>query len=109
MKSKRHVNNGNSTGRFIILTFDSEAVANSAIDAINMMVLTVDKQTTTIKASQFIPNFKQYLENPESNIVIYNLPTEISASDLKELFSEYGNILCTGTNGMNKDSHNKSS
>ena len=103
MKSKRHVNNGQSTGRFIILTFDSENLANAAIDAINMMVLTVDKQTTTIRATPFIPNFRQYLENPKSNIVIYNLPAEISSGDLKDLFAEYGTILSAATSGPKSD------
>ena len=103
MKSKRHVNDGQSTGRFLILTFDSENLANAAIDAINMMVLTVDKQPTTIRATPFIPNFRQYLENPKSNIVIYNLPVKMSSNDLKDKFAKYGTILSAATTGPKSD------
>lgn len=39
MKSKRHFND--STGRFVVLNFDTEVIANTAMEAINLMVVTV--------------------------------------------------------------------
>ena len=81
MKSKRHVNNGQSTGRFAVLTFDSENLAKVAIDTINEMPHT-NNELAAIRATPFIPNFREYLANPKSNVVIYNLPVEISSSDL---------------------------
>ena len=106
MKSKRHVNNGWSTGRFAILTFDSENLANAAIDAINRIATTVGEETI-IRATPFIPNFRQYLENPKSNIVIYNLPAKMSSSDLKDKFAEYGTILSAATSGPKSDNSGK--
>ena len=102
MKSKRHVNNGRSTGRFAILTFDSENLANAAVDAINRRATTVG-EGATIRATPFIPNFRQYLENPKNNIVIYNLPAEISSGDLKDKFAKYGTILSAATTGPKSD------
>lgn len=61
------------------------------MDAINVMVVSVNakegtKKEIQIRATPFIPNFRQYLENPKSNLVIYNIPAELNQSDLKELF-----------------------
>ena len=42
MRSRHHFDDDWSTGRLVILTFDSEDIASAAADAINMMVLTVD-------------------------------------------------------------------
>lgn len=93
LKSKRHKADGSSTGRFIVLNFDQDVVANTAIEAINMMVLTVDQKETSIRAAPFIPNFRSYLENPLSNLVIYNIPLELATNDLKDLFNEFGSVL----------------
>lgn len=41
----------------------------------------------------YIPNFRSYLENPVSNLIATNLPLELGTSDLKELFSEFGEVL----------------
>ena len=99
MKSKRHTQDGQSTGRFVVLNFDSDVIANTAMEAINLMVVTVgpkdDKKEIHIRATPFIPNFRQYLENPKSNLVIYNIPAELNQSDLKELFAEFGKVLST--------------
>ncbi|CAL6079156.1 Polyadenylate-binding_protein [Hexamita inflata] len=93
LKSKRHKADGSSTGRFIVLNFDQDVVAYTAIDAINMMVLTVDQKVSSIRAVPFIPNFRSYLENPLSQLVIYNVPIELGSNDLKDLFSEFGSVL----------------
>lgn len=100
MKSKRHTQDGQSTGRFVVLNFDSDVIANTAMEAINLMVVTVggkaeEKKEIHIRAAPFIPNFRQYLENPKSNLVIYNIPAELNQSDLKELFAEFGKVLST--------------
>ncbi|CAL6044359.1 Polyadenylate-binding_protein [Hexamita inflata] len=94
LKSKRHKADDSSTGRFIVLNFDQDVVAYTAIDVINMMVLTVDQKETSIRAALFIPNFRSYLENPLSNLVIYNIPLELATNDLKALFSEFGSVIC---------------
>jgi len=76
------------------LSFDSEALASTAMDAINLMVLTVDKKEISIRATPFIPNFRTYQENKnESNLVVYNIPLELTTTDLVELFVDCGKIL----------------
>ena len=42
MRSRYHFDDDWSTGRLAIITFDSEDLASAAVDAINMMALTVD-------------------------------------------------------------------
>lgn len=83
MKTKRVSQDGNSTGRFVVLSFDTDVIANTAMEAINLMVVTVggkqdEKKEIHIRAAPFIPNFRQYLENPKSNLVIYNIPAELN-------------------------------
>jgi RNA recognition motif-containing protein len=99
MKTKRHSLDGQSTGRFVVLSFDTDVIANTAMEAINLMVVTVgpkdEKKEIHIRAAPFIPNFRTYLENPKSNLVIYNIPAELNQSDLKELFTEFGKVLST--------------
>ena len=60
------------------------------MEAINLMVVTVgskeNQKDIRIQASLFIPNFRSYLENPKSNLVVYNIPNELNSGDLKELF-----------------------
>jgi len=67
------------------------------MEAINLMVVTVGpkekQQDVHIHANQFIPNFRAYLENPKSNLVVYNIPNELNSGDLKELFAEFGKVL----------------
>jgi hypothetical protein len=52
------------------------------MEAINLMVVTVgpkdEKKEIHIRAAPFIPNFRAYLENPKSNLVIYNIPAELN-------------------------------
>ena len=76
-----------------MLLFENDSVAAAALDAINSLVLTIDRQDVTLRATIYIPNFRSYLENPVSNLVATNLPLELATSDLKELFSEFGEVL----------------
>ena len=101
MRSRHHFDDDWSTGRYAIITFDSANIANAVIYAINMMVLTVDEETTTLRAAPFVPNFRQLLQ--KSCIAVDNLPTEIGASDLKDLFSEFGAIISAVVSGTRKN------
>ena len=101
MRSRHHFDDNWFTGRLAILTFDSENLASAVVDAINMMVLTVDEETTTLRAAPFVPNFRQLLQ--KSCIAIDNLPAEINAEDLKDLFSEFGTIISTAVSGTRKN------
>jgi hypothetical protein len=83
MKSKCHIPDDQSTGRFVLLSFDTDVIANTAMEAINLMVVTVggkneEKKEIHIRATPFIANFRSYLENPVSNLVIYNIPAELN-------------------------------
>lgn len=57
------------------------------------MILTIDKSEVQLRANNYIPNFRQYLENPQTNLVVGNLPLELTSQDLKELFQEFGKVL----------------
>lgn len=76
-----------------MLLFENDSVAQASIDAINAVIVTVDKQEVSLRATMYIPNFRSYLENPVSNLVATNLPLELGTLDLKELFSEFGEVL----------------
>ena len=97
MNFKSHILDGRSTGRFVVLNFDSDVIANTAMGVINLIITSSPndyKREIHLQATPFIPNF-QYMEYPKSSVVIHNLPTELNKSDLKELFSEFGKVLFT--------------
>ena len=56
--SKRNTHNKQSTGRFIVLSCHSDVLAQTAMAAINLMALAVDKKEVSMRATLFIPNFR---------------------------------------------------
>ena len=108
MRSRHHANNRRFTGHYAILTFDSEDIANAAIHAINETVRT-NNRLAKMRATMFIPNFRQNRENPKKTIVIHSLPAEINSGDLKKLFSKYGTVCSAATSGPRTDRSGKTS
>ncbi|KAH0570079.1 Polyadenylate-binding protein [Spironucleus salmonicida] len=94
----------NYTGRYCILNLESDVIAQTAIQAINQIVVTVESKEVQIRAMIFLPNFRALTEDPSLNIVVYNLPLELSSSDLYEIFADFGTVLSTSVN--KKDTSN---
>jgi len=85
--------NAGNTGRYIVITFESDAEASHAIDHINYLTLTIDKRNYQLNASPFIPDFRMRKQNGTGNIIIHNLPPDIEKISLKEAYSNFGRVL----------------
>lgn len=82
-----------NTGRYIVLTFESDAVAAHAIEHINYLTLSIDKEEYQLNASPFIPDFRTRKQKGTGNIIIRDLPADIEKISLKEAYSSFGRVL----------------
>ncbi|CAL6019459.1 Polyadenylate-binding_protein [Hexamita inflata] len=92
-QSKHHKSDGYSTGRYVILDYDDKDIARIAVDTLNRMVLTINSNEISLRAAPYIINFPSYLENHAANLIVYNIPYEISVFDFVDLFSQFGPII----------------
>ncbi|CAL6032490.1 Polyadenylate-binding_protein [Hexamita inflata] len=92
IQQSKHKSDG-STGRYAILRYDDNKSASIAVEIINRMVLTIKQDEISLRAAPFIKNFHSYLENHIANLIIYNIPYEITVTDFTELFAEFGSVI----------------
>ena len=90
MQSKRKC--PGSTGRYSVLNFETDVLAKTAMEAINLIVVVADQVEVSIRATLFIPNFRKLLETENCNLCVFNIPVDLSTNDLFDLFSEFGEV-----------------
>lgn len=64
-----------------------------AVNQIQNIQAIIDGTQFSLQACQYVNNMHELLSNPVSNIVVTNLPLEITQTDVKQIFGEFGKVL----------------
>ncbi|TNJ28812.1 putative Polyadenylate-binding protein [Giardia muris] len=83
-----------STGRYMVIFFQTKDDVNAAIAALGSVNITISGKQHPLRTSRFVPNFKQR-SSGRYNIVVRNLPGDITDSALREAYAGFGEVICT--------------
>ncbi|TNJ30368.1 putative Polyadenylate-binding protein [Giardia muris] len=82
------------TGRYMVIYLQTKDEVNTALLALDSVNITISGKPHPLHVSRFVPNFKQRL-NGKYDIVIRNLPEDITGGTLREAYASFGEVIST--------------